>query len=79
MAFFFKRETSPSFVMSLFPYEDILTKEIESWKGFADRLPTEGDRKVFMEMLNSCHKYAKAINAKGRRFLPRMSMLPLTY
>ena len=25
--------------MSLFPEEDILTKEIESWKGFADRQP----------------------------------------
>jgi hypothetical protein len=24
--------------MSLFPNEDILTKEIESWKGFVDRL-----------------------------------------
>ena len=64
----FKRETSSSFVMSLFPYEDVLTKEIESWKGFADRLPTEEDRKVFMEMFNNCYKYAKAINAKGRPF-----------
>src|SRR5215510_8811267 len=70
MAFIFKRETSPSFVMSLFPYEDIFTKEIESWKGFADRLSTEKDRKVFMEMFNNCYKYAKAkaINAKGRPF-----------
>jgi len=68
MDFFFKRETSPSFVISLFPYEDILTKEIESWKGFADRMPTEEDRKVFMEMLNNCHKYAKAINTKVRPF-----------
>ena len=25
--------------MSLFPAEDILTKEIESWRGFADGLP----------------------------------------
>jgi len=53
--------------MSLFPYEDVLTKEIESWKGFADRLPADEDRKVFMEMLNNCYKYAKAINA-GRSF-----------
>ena len=53
--------------MSLFPYEDLLTKEIESWKGFADRLDKEG-RKVFLEMLNNCYKYAKAINAKGRPF-----------
>ena len=68
MAFFFKRETGLTPVMSLFPYEDVRTKEIESWKGFADRLPAEEDRKVFMEMLNNCYKYAKAINAKGRPF-----------
>ncbi len=34
----------------------------------ADRLPAEEERKVFMEMLNNCYKYAKAINAKGRPF-----------
>jgi hypothetical protein len=44
--------------MSLFPNEDILTKEIESWKGFADSLPAEEDRKTFMKMLNDCYKYA---------------------
>jgi hypothetical protein len=47
--------------MSLFPNEDILTKEIESWKGFVDRLPAEEDRKTFTKMLNDCYKYAKAI------------------
>ncbi|MFZ0896728.1 MAG: hypothetical protein WAZ77_19685 [Candidatus Nitrosopolaris sp.] len=51
----------------LFPNEDILTKEIESWKGFADSLPAE-DRKTFTKMLNNCYKYAKAINAKGEPF-----------
>jgi hypothetical protein len=25
--------------LSLFPDEDVLTKEIESWRGFTDRLP----------------------------------------
>ena len=54
--------------MSLFPNEDILTKEIESWKGFVDSLPTEEDRKTFMKMLNNCYKYAKAINAKEQSF-----------
>ncbi len=53
--------------MSLFPDEDILTKEIESWRGFADRLPDK-DRVTFMKMLNDCYKYSKAINAKGRPF-----------
>ena len=54
--------------MSLFPSEDILTKEIESWKGFADSLKSEKDRQLFNKMLNDCHKYATAINAKGEPF-----------
>ena len=53
--------------MSLFPNEDILTKEIESWKGFADSLLAE-DRKTFIKILNDCYKYAKAINAKAQPF-----------
>jgi hypothetical protein len=53
--------------MSLFPNEDVLTKEIESWKGFADSLPAE-DRKTFMNMLNDCYKYAKAISTKAQPF-----------
>jgi len=31
----------------LIPDEDIVTKEIESWKGFADSLKSEEDRKLF--------------------------------
>jgi hypothetical protein len=54
--------------MSLFPNEDILTKAIESWKGFVDRLPAEEDRKTFTKMLNDCYKYANAINAKAQPF-----------
>jgi hypothetical protein len=53
--------------MSLFPNEDILTKEIESWKGFADSLLAE-DRKTFMKVLNDCYKYAKTINTKAQPF-----------
>src|SRR5712692_6179107 len=53
--------------MSLFPNEDILTKEIESWKGFVDSLPAE-DRKPFMKVLNDCYKYSKAINVNGKPF-----------
>jgi len=37
--------------MSLFPNEDILAKEIESWKGFAESLRPEEDRPLFMKML----------------------------
>jgi Zn-dependent oligopeptidase len=55
--------------MSLFPNEDILTKEIESWKGFANSLSSkEEDREIFEKMLNDCYKYATAINAKGEPF-----------
>ena len=60
--------------MSLFPNENILTKEIESWKGFADSLHSEQDRKVFEKMLNDCYRYAAAINVKGEPF-PSESLL----
>jgi hypothetical protein len=54
--------------MSLFPNEDILTKEIESWKSFANSLSSKEDREIFEKMLNDCYKYATAINAKGQPF-----------
>jgi hypothetical protein len=54
--------------LSLFPNEDILTKEIKSWEGFGDRLYTEEDKAVFKRILNDCYKYAVAINAKGNPF-----------
>ncbi len=53
---------------SLFPNEDILTREIESWKSFEASLSSQEDRKLFMNMLNDCYKYAAAINAKGHPF-----------
>jgi hypothetical protein len=54
--------------MSLFPEENIITKEIESWRGFADSLKSEEDKKLFLKMLEGCQKYALAINAKGKPF-----------
>ena len=54
--------------MSLFPDEDILTKEIESWRGFVDSLKSEEDKSLFLKMLNDCQKYAVAINAKETPF-----------
>ena len=54
--------------MSLFPEENILTKEIESWRGFADTLKFEEDRKLFLKMPNDCQKYTLAINAKETPF-----------
>jgi hypothetical protein len=52
-------------LLSLFPNEDILTKEIESWKSYADSLHSD-NRDLFMNMLNECYKYAASINAKGQ-------------
>jgi len=54
--------------MSLFPNEDSLTKEIDSWKGFANSLSSSNDKELFMKMLNECYKYASAVNAKGEPF-----------
>ena len=54
--------------MSLFPNEDILTKEIQSWTAFVDSLHSD-NRELSMSMLNGCYKYAAAaINAKGEPF-----------
>jgi hypothetical protein len=36
----------------LIPNEDILTMEIEPWKGFADGLPAEEVRETFMNVIN---------------------------
>ena len=52
---------------NLFPYDDIITKEIESWKSYADCLRKQ-DRELFYEMLNSCYKYSSAITTKGKEF-----------
>ena len=55
-------------VVKLIPKEDILTKEIASWKSFVDSLSSKEDRDLFEKMLNDCYKYAAAINAKGEPF-----------
>jgi hypothetical protein len=48
--------------MSLFPDEDILTKEIEAWRGFIDKLPSDEDKVVLTKLLDSCYQYSVAIN-----------------
>ena len=45
--------------MSLFPTEDILTKEIESWRSFAASLNSEEYREIFNKMLSECYKNKK--------------------
>lgn len=54
--------------MSLFPHEEIVAKEIQSWEGFAYSVPAGQDRKAFMKMINDCYKYVKAINYKEQPF-----------
>jgi hypothetical protein len=54
--------------LSLFPNEDILTKEIESWKCFVNSLSSKEDRELFQNMLNDCYKYAAVVIAKGEPF-----------
>ena len=61
---------------NLFPYDDIITKEIESWKSYADCL-REKDRKLFYEMLNSCYKYSKAIYIKGKEYFTTSVMMSI--
>ena len=39
-------------LMSLFPDEDILTREIESWRGFIDKLPSDEDKVIFAKLLD---------------------------
>lgn len=48
--------------MSLFPDEDILTKEIETWRGFIEKLPADEDKLVLTKLLNDYYKYSVAIN-----------------
>ena len=54
--------------MSLFPDEDVLTREIETWRGFIDKLPSNDDKAVFTKLLDDCYKYAVAINSHDHPF-----------
>ena len=39
------------YLMSLFPDEDVLTKEIETWRGFIEKLPSEDDKAYIDEII----------------------------
>lgn len=54
--------------MSLFPDEDVLTKEIETWRGFIEKLSSENDKAIVTKLLNDCYKYAVAINSHDHPF-----------
>ena len=62
--------------MSIFPQDDLLSKEIESWKSFGDSLRLE-DRKIFEKMVQQCYKYIRAINTKGEPYTTESLMLSL--
>jgi hypothetical protein len=48
--------------ISLFPNEDILTKEIETWRGFMEKLPSDEDKAILTKLLNDCYEYSLAMN-----------------
>ncbi|MEJ2261246.1 MAG: hypothetical protein P8X83_06295 [Nitrosopumilaceae archaeon] len=62
--------------LSLFPNDDLLSKEIESWKSFGDSLREE-DRKIFNKMIQQCYQYIKAINSKGPPYTTSSLMMSL--
>jgi len=53
--------------MTLRPDDDLLEKEIESWRGFWETLREE-DRKLFKEMLQKARKHSAAIATKAEPF-----------
>ena len=54
--------------MSLFPEENVLTREIEAWRGFIEKLPSEDDKLMMTKLLDECYKYAVAINSHDHPF-----------
>lgn len=44
----------------------MLTKEIESWRGFIDKLSSDEDKVVLTELLDSCHKCSIEINTHAQ-------------
>ena len=62
--------------MSIFPQDDLLAKEIQSWKSFGDTLRQE-ERKLFDKMLQQCYSHIKAINAKGEPYSTESLLLSL--
>ena len=64
----------------LFPNDfiDILAQEIETWKGFADIL--RGDnRSLFLQMLEQCCQYERAINSKGEYYSAESFLMALIF
>jgi hypothetical protein len=62
--------------LSLFPDDDLIAKEIESWKAFGDSLRAE-DRVLFDKMIRQCYQHIKAINSKGESYSTSSVMMSL--
>jgi hypothetical protein len=62
----------------LFPNEDILTREIQAWSGFAEALREE-DRVLFLRMLKQCYKYVDSINSKGEYYSTESLLISLIF
>jgi len=62
--------------LSLFPDDDLLSKEIESWRAFGDSLRAE-DRKLFDKMIRQCYQHIKAINSKGPQYTTSSLLMSL--
>jgi hypothetical protein len=66
--------------LSLFPNEEnVLTREIESWKGFEYALREE-NRLLFNKMLSECEEnkdYVRAASSKGQSFAAESLFLAL--
>lgn len=64
--------------LALFPNEDILTKEIQAWSGFAEALREE-DRVLFLRMLEQCYQYTDSINSKGEYYSTESLLMSLVF
>jgi hypothetical protein len=40
--------------------------EIETWRGFVEKLPSDEDKLVLKKLLNDCYKYSLAMNEHSR-------------
>jgi len=64
--------------VTFFPNEDILTREIQAWSGFADALREE-DRVLFLRMLKQCYQYIDSINSKGEYYSTESLLISLIF
>ena len=62
--------------MSIFPNDDLLAKELESWRTFGESLRKE-DRVLFFKMIQDCYKHLKAINVKGEIYSTESLLMSL--